>query len=219
MSGNRHVGLVFGGGAGWAIAQMRHGSTLSMSANRLEALGLQSSCYGAVIPMMWGVCQVAASVLWYNGFKSVPHTQTQGGKGGVKQQNTSFTYAADIILGLGHGRVTSVTRVWRGKSVYSGGVTPGQLVYVIENWTPSSGALTYTLGHAAALASFGRITRSFTAPDGATTTIPLQLGKDYSLATGGVVTSSTRRSPARRWRSPTRTPARRSSPRPSTHWA
>ena len=50
------------------------GQTISTSTDKIGALDLQSSCYGAVIPMMYGVCQVAGQLLWYNGFKQVAHT-------------------------------------------------------------------------------------------------------------------------------------------------
>jgi hypothetical protein len=168
------------------------GQTISTSDTKLSVFNLQSSCYGGVIPMAWGVCQLSGNIVWYGGFKSVATTKTQGGKGGVTQTSTSYAYQADVMMGLANTRISGITRIWKGKSLYSGGVAPSSIVTVTESWTtPSSGTMTYSVGHLAAFASWGGITRSFTAPDGKISTIPLQLGTDYTQKAGVVTVVNT----------------------------
>lgn len=168
------------------------GQTISTSDTKLSVFNLQSSCYGGVIPMAWGVCQLSGNIVWYGGFKSVATTKTQGGKGGVKQTSTSYAYQADVMMGLANTRISGITRIWKGKSLYSGGVSPSTIVTVTESWTtPSSGAMTYSVAQLAHFASWGGISRSFTAPDGQVSTIPLQLGLDYTQKAGAVTVVNT----------------------------
>jgi Putative phage tail protein len=165
------------------------GKTISTSANRLDALTLQSSCYGACIPWAFGLCQVPGNLVWYDGFTAVAHTTTQGGKGGVKQKTTTYTYAADVLMDLCTGPITSITQVWKGKSVYSGGATGSQIVTVGENDTlASSGAMTYNVGHASAYVSMGNISFSYIANDGNTVTGTMRQGQDYTVAGQGNIT-------------------------------
>ena len=162
------------------------GTTIRTSDTRLDALALQSSCYGAVIPLCYGVCKVPVNLLWYNGFKSIPHTTSSGGKGGVKQQSTTYSYAADVIMGISATRSSGIPRVWVGKNLYSGGVSGANLPTITEPYTvQSSGAMTYTLGHAATYAGMQSITRTTTAQDGTTgVVVPLSLGADYTIENG-----------------------------------
>ncbi len=163
------------------------GTTISMSADKIGALKLQSSCYGAVIPLTYGVCQVAGNLLWFGGFKAVPHTTSQGGKGGgVTQQNTTFSYAADVLMGLAHGPITNVPRVWRGKSVFSGGVAGSQVQNVSETYTGGAANSTYTLSHGATLITFGQLNAAVTAADGTPSVATLSRGFDYTYSQGVV---------------------------------
>lgn len=101
------------------------GSTITQSETRIEALRLQSSAYGAVIPMLWGVCQISGNLLDYRNFTAIAHTTSQGGKGGSDFQSTNYTYTADVIMALGRGVVTDIPRIWRGKKVYQAPGTSG----------------------------------------------------------------------------------------------
>lgn len=105
---------------------MSGSKTISTSETKLEALRFQSSAYGIPIAVVWGVTRIPGNLLWYGGFKSIAHTETQeaGGKGGgVKTQNTSFTYEAAMALALGEGTISAIPRVWRGKNTYTDGTT------------------------------------------------------------------------------------------------
>lgn len=126
------------------------GKTISQSETRIEALKLQSSAYGVVIPFVYGVTRISGNLVWYGGFKAIPHTTSQGGKGGVKVQNTSYSYSASVAMGLCHGTISGLPRIWRGKKLHSGDVTPGQVTTASETYAvPGSGAMSYTTAHAA----------------------------------------------------------------------
>lgn len=96
------------------------GTTISSSDTRLEALQLQSSAYGVSLTVAYGVARVSGNLLWYNNFKAIPHTSSSGGgKGGVSQQNTTYSYTASVMMGLCEGTVAAVSRIWKGKAIYA----------------------------------------------------------------------------------------------------
>lgn len=98
-------------------------TTISTSETRIEALKLQSSAFGIPVALVWGRTRLAGNLTGYWDFKAVAHTttQSQGGKGGggVKQQNTTYTYSACVQMGLCHGQIVDVPQVWKGKTVYA----------------------------------------------------------------------------------------------------
>lgn len=135
---------------------MAGGSTISTSDTKLEALSLQSSSYGVTIPVLYGVNRIAGNLVWYGGFKAIAHTttQSQGGKGGgTKTQNTTYTYTAALMLGLCEGQITGIPRIWKGKQLYSGGASAGNIATIGESYAIPVGGGTYTVGHAAAFAA------------------------------------------------------------------
>lgn len=127
------------------------GKTISTSETKIEALQLQSSAYGVTVPLVYGLAQIPGNLVWYGGFKATPHTSSQGagGKGGVKTQNTTYSYSASIEMGLCHGVINGIPRVWRGKEQFYGGVTPAQLLSVAEVATAAFPG-SFTVAHAAA---------------------------------------------------------------------
>jgi hypothetical protein len=175
-------------------------STIANSETKIEALKLQSSVYGAAIPVLGGVNRIPGNLIWYGDFTATPHTSTQdqGGKGGgVKTQNTTYTYAASVLMGICQGPVGAIARVWKGKEVFEGGWSPAALASASETYTPpGSGAMVYTLAHAATLVGMPVITYPlpiFRMDSGDSEPVPLgtqpqQLanGRDYSLAAGVV---------------------------------
>lgn len=161
------------------------GQTISTSETRIEAFRLQSSSYGVTIPLVYGLRRITGNMLWYGGFKAIPHTTSQGGKGGVKVQNTTFTYSASVMMALCHGRITGIPKIWRGKKLHQGGVTPAQVLTTSQNYTPpGSGAMTVTLTQAATYVAIV----SITAPWGSTEAWnrTLQKGSDYTCISGVV---------------------------------
>jgi hypothetical protein len=159
------------------------GKTLATSETKIEALKLQSSAYGVVIPLVYGLTQVSGNLIWYGGFKAVPSTTTQGGKGGVKAQNTTYSYQASVAMGLCHGVIAGISRVWRGKRLFSGG-TSYDIRVATQNYTvPGSGAMSVALTQGATFVGMVAVT----SPGTEFGTDTLGLGADYTVA-GGVLT-------------------------------
>lgn len=164
-------------------------TTISTSETRIEALKLQSSAYGVTWSWFCGVNRVKGNLAWYGAFQAIPHTTTEssGGKGGgVKTQNTTYTYRASVVMALGHGQITGVPRVWRGKTLYEGGVSPTQIFTVSEDYTPpASGAMTYTVVHAATFSAVVAVRYTDdTGPLPDRGTYTLSQGDDYTVANG-----------------------------------
>jgi len=163
------------------------GKTIRTSGTKAEALQLQSSARGVLIPWVRGLTRISGNLVWYNGFKAIPHTETQGGKGGAgKSKNTTYTYVASVIMGLCHGPLTDVIRVWKGKQIYTGGVSPGQIQTASETYTPpGSGAMTYTVTHGAAFLCLVSATIVVGGEDG---TQLLARDVDFTISPAGLFT-------------------------------
>ncbi|MEX8520021.1 MAG: phage tail protein [Leptothrix sp. (in: b-proteobacteria)] len=116
------------------------GNTISTSDTRVEALTLQSSVIGACIPIVYGTNRVPGNLIWYGGFKAIPHTTSSGGKGGgIKTQNTTYTYQASVLMAIAQGQVRDITTIWRDKEVITGGQLVNPPNSTSENFTLAAG--------------------------------------------------------------------------------
>lgn len=101
---------------------MGGGTTISNSETRAEALKLQSSSYGAAVPVVHGKTRIAGNLLDYGRFTAVANTTSEevGGKGGgTTMENTTYTYRATVVIGLCEGQIQSIGAVWAGKVKYA----------------------------------------------------------------------------------------------------
>jgi hypothetical protein len=123
------------------------GENINTVAPVIGSLRVQTSTRGKPIPLVYGKTRLAANLLWYGDFTAIPHTTTQssGGKGGdpPTQSNTTWSYTAAIIMGLCEGAINSIPRVWRNKDLFSGAVTPTQVMTAQDAsfYVPSGGAV------------------------------------------------------------------------------
>lgn len=126
---------------------------------RLDSLLVQTSSQGAVVSVVLGTNRIAGNLLYYSDFKAIAHTSVQkyGGGflsdifgGGTVIRTTTYTYTANLIIGLCEGQVGLITRFWRGKQSWAAPVGPnaasltlftGSLAQPV--WTP---LLTYNGG-------------------------------------------------------------------------
>jgi hypothetical protein len=126
------------------------GKTISMSATKIEAIKIQSSVYGAVIPLVYGVTRISGNLLWYGNFEAIPHIEPQpssGKGGGVKINNQTYSYVADVMMGLCRGLITGVPRIWKAKELHFGGYPASAFVTVAETWNSVASPYTYTPSH------------------------------------------------------------------------
>ena len=96
------IGGLVGGYVGGIVDQQLFGGTASQTVYgaRMQDLRVQSSSYGAVIPILYGKGRLAANVIWMRGFDEEVRTETQtvggGGKGGGGVGTTTTTVPAEI---------------------------------------------------------------------------------------------------------------------------
>ncbi len=84
---------------------------------RLNDLTIQSSAYGAPVPLTFGTVRVAGNIIWSTGLIETRHEDKQkagGGKGGRSQTVTtvSYSYSSSIAVGLGAREIVTVSRIW-----------------------------------------------------------------------------------------------------------
>ena len=109
------MGLMSGGKGGGKNA-------LAAKPNLLNALRVQTSSYGQVIPIVYGQNRVSGRLLWSGDFAAIAHTSTQkvGGKGlgsggGNAITNTTYTYQSAVATALCLGPIQNIHNVWDTK--------------------------------------------------------------------------------------------------------
>lgn len=152
MSGGS-IGSILGGILGFALAPFTGGASLLVTTGlmaagrlvgglldpppaqqitgpRLTDLGQQTATYGAFIPRVYGKIAVMGNVFWIenNKLKEVATTQSQGGKGGPPEVNTTTykyygTFAVGLCEGLdpalyGAGAELVLSKLWVGEKLF-----------------------------------------------------------------------------------------------------
>ena len=83
---------------------------------RLSDLAVQSSAYGAPVPLVYGTMRVAGNLIWSTGLIEAQSEDTTrvGGKGGGKQTvtNVTYSYSASIAIAFAGREIDSVGRIW-----------------------------------------------------------------------------------------------------------
>ncbi len=109
---------------GWSVGAMA-GSLLMGSEGaegqdvegpRLQDLNVQTSSYGAAIPIVYGSMRVAGNVIWSKGLKEHKHESSTGGGGkgggGGGGTTTTYTYTCSFAVGICKGEIVGINRIW-----------------------------------------------------------------------------------------------------------
>ena len=98
---------------------MGGGKSTHTYAEKLNGIRIQSSLFGAPIPIVYGTTRITSNLLWYDNFIATPHTETQsGGKGGGgSSSSTSYSYTADVIFGLCEGTNVGIGNIIKEKAM------------------------------------------------------------------------------------------------------
>ncbi len=91
---------------------------ISVTENKISALRIQSSAYGIAIPLVYGKTRISTNLLWTGDFQAIPHTASQGGKGGSVMESTSYTYQTAVAFSLCEGPITDVGKTWVDTALY-----------------------------------------------------------------------------------------------------
>jgi hypothetical protein len=86
---------------------------------RLSDLNVMASTEGAPIPRIYGRVRLSGQVIWATKLEEVVsiRTETRGGKGGgggtgATETQTTYSYFANLAIGLCEGEIGQVLRVW-----------------------------------------------------------------------------------------------------------
>lgn len=109
--GNVALGAAIGGAIGGAIDPPKGPK---IEGPRLNDLSVQTSTYGAQIPIIHGTVATFGNIFWVenNKLKETKKTEEQGGKGGGGQEVSTYSYSATFALGLCLGPVDGIGRIW-----------------------------------------------------------------------------------------------------------
>jgi len=95
------------------------GETQAQTQTVASGVDIQSSCYGGVVPVIYGRTRLTGNLLWYGDFQALPVQSSggNGGKGGDSGQGTNtYDYKASFIFALGEGTLSDVQNVWASKT-------------------------------------------------------------------------------------------------------
>ena len=167
------AGRLIGALAGNAIDQaLLGGRKIASSGPRLSDLDVMASTAGAPIPRVYGHARLSGEVIWATNLEEVVSTSSQksGGKGmggAVTTETTTYSYFANLAVGLCEGPVGAVERIWADGSeldftgitmrVYAGdeAQTPDPLIVAKEGDAPAYRGLAYVVFERLPLANFG----------------------------------------------------------------
>ena len=173
------AGRLVGALAGNAIDRALFGNRqdVSQEGPRLADLEVMASTEGAPIPRVYGRARLSGQIIWATNLEEVVNTVSQtnagsagkgmGGGSAVTTNTTTFSYFANLAVGLCEGPIGAVLRIWAdGKPLdltglvlrtYKGDETqsPDPLIVAKEGDVPAYRGIAYVVFERLPLANFG----------------------------------------------------------------
>jgi hypothetical protein len=171
------AGRIVGAVAGSLIDQALFGASQNRHSEgpRLSDLSVMASTEGAPIPRVYGRVRLSGQVIWATKLDEVVtvRSETRGGKGGARGASgteTTYSYFANMAVGLCEGSIGQVLRIWAdGKPLDLSGLTfrcyrgdenqtPDPLIVAKEGAdnAPAYRGLAYVVFEQLPLENFGR---------------------------------------------------------------
>jgi hypothetical protein len=136
---------------------------------RLSDLEVMTSTEGAPIPRAYGRVRLAGQLIWATELEEVVSTSHSGGGkgGGASVTTTTYSYFANLAVGLCEGKIGQVLRIWAdGKPLDLGGVnyrvydgseeqTADPLIVAKDGAAPAYRGLAYVVFERLPIANFG----------------------------------------------------------------
>jgi hypothetical protein len=122
---------------GEAVSFLSGGAKSAGTKPNYTGVQIQTAINTLPIPVGWGRFRIAPNLLWYNNFQQHAVKQKGGGKGLGGGSSTSYTYTADIIMGLCEGPISSIGQIWVDSTIYNGLSSLGLSLFVGN--TPQAG--------------------------------------------------------------------------------
>ena len=149
---------------------------------RLSDLGVQTSTYGKMIPIVYGTMRLGGNIIWSRPIKETVTTTNNssgGGKGGggkVSQSTTTYSYSVTLAIAVCEGPINEVLRIWADAKqldlsqftvrIYKGDEEqlPDTIIQSYEGTeaTPAYRGLAYVVFEDFPLADFGNRIPNFT---------------------------------------------------------
>src|SRR5262249_33479326 len=169
----RLVGAIAGNAIDRALFSNRR--EISREGPRLADLEVMASTAGAPIPRAYGRARLSGQVIWATNLEEVVSTGSQAASGGkgigssppVTTNTTTYSYFANLAVGLCEGPIGAVLRIWAdGKPLDVSGLTirtytgdekqtPDPLIVAKEGDAPAYRGLAYVVFERMPLANFG----------------------------------------------------------------
>lgn len=172
------AGRLIGALAGNAIDRALFGSRqeIAQEGPRLADLAVMASTEGAPIPRVYGRARLPGQVIWATNLEEVVSTTSQtaggGGKGmggspAITTNTTTYSYYANLAVGLCEGPIGAVLRIWAdGKPLDLTGLSirayagdeaqaPDPLIIAKDGDVPAYRGLAYVVFERLPLANFG----------------------------------------------------------------
>jgi len=180
------IGGSFGQRLGTSIDNSILGSATKLrplNGPRLADLGVQTSTYGKMIPIVYGMMRIGGNIIWSQSITETAMTTTSsaggGGKGGggkVSQTSTTYSYSITLAIAICAGPVDQVMRIWADAKqldlsqytvrIYNGDETqtPDSLIQSIEGAdnTPAFRGMAYVVFENFPMADYGNRIPNFT---------------------------------------------------------
>lgn len=169
----RLVGAIAGNAIDRALFSNR--GQVSRDGPRLADLEVMASTAGAPIPRAYGRARLSGQVIWATNLEEAVNTSSQPASGGkgigggppVATNTTTYSYFANLAVGLCEGPIGAVLRIWAdGKPLDVSGLTiriyvgdedqtPDPLIVAKEGDAPAYRGLAYVVFERLPLANFG----------------------------------------------------------------
>jgi len=129
MFGNPMLGFSLGAYAGAFADNMLFGSGQKSVGPRLDSLLVQSSAYGASVPLLYGLMRTGNNLIWSTDLQEHKTTESVSAKGMGGPEVTSYSYSASFAIALCEGPIGGVTQIYFDSAqVYCGEVTTANTI-------------------------------------------------------------------------------------------
>lgn len=111
------VGQVAGSMVGNSVDATLFGSNKNYNSegHRLRNLGIQSSTYGKMLPVVYGKSKLAGNIIWAQDIIEVPtteYTSYRTKRGKVSNAHTNFAYFANFAVSVCEGEIDDILNIW-----------------------------------------------------------------------------------------------------------
>lgn len=122
-------GAAWGWMIGSTLGSYLFAPTYRSEGPRLSDMRVSGGGYGVGIPHVYGAARVNGNVIWSSDLIETATTEEVGGKGGGGSEVTTYSYSANIAVGVCEGPVDCIRRIWaNGKLIYDIGQVDDQVI-------------------------------------------------------------------------------------------